>query len=136
MIVVAQIFKHRPGNGVWAVTVAVMVAGLPDDHELLRMTDGQEPQNNLIQQAEHRRVCADTKRQRRHRNQGESRILRECSNAVPNILHEPVQPDSRANIANALYDLLVPLPSHDEHRDAPPRGPPRLCTFSADTSST
>ena len=85
-----------------------MVAGLSDDHELLRMTDGQEPQNNLIQQAEHRRVCADTQCQRRHRNQGESRILRERSNAVLNILYEPVQPDSRANIANVLCNLVYP----------------------------
>src|SRR5215470_7490570 len=33
LIVVAQIFKHRPGNSVSAVTAAVMVAGLSDDHQ-------------------------------------------------------------------------------------------------------
>jgi hypothetical protein len=76
LIVVAQIFKHRPGNSVGAESVAVMVAGLPDDHKLLRIADWQEPQNNLIQQAEHCRIRADTQRERGHRNQRESRILR------------------------------------------------------------
>jgi hypothetical protein len=83
-----------------------MVAGLPEDHDPLRMIDGQEPQNNLIQQAEHRRVRAHTQRQRGHRHQTEPRILRERSYTVPNILRQPVQADSRANIANILPYLV------------------------------
>ncbi len=108
LVVVAQIFKHRPGNRVGAVTVAVMVTGLADDHKPFWIADRQEPQNHLVQQAEHRRVCADSERQSRDSYERKSRAFRQRPNPIANILHEPVQPDSRANIADALYDLIDP----------------------------
>jgi hypothetical protein len=98
LIVVAQIFKHRPGNGVWAVTVAVVVAGFSDDHKPLRMTNGQEPKNDLIQQAKHRGVCADPERQRGHRNQGESWILGKGPQGIPKILHQLVHEGSHSHV--------------------------------------
>src|SRR5690349_550152 len=85
-----------------------MVAGLTDDHKLLRIADWQEPQHNLVKQTEHRSIRAYSERQRGHRNQGERKIPSERSNTVPKILDEPLQPDSHANIANALFNLLNP----------------------------
>ncbi len=106
LVVIAQIFEHWPGNGIGAVAVAVMVAGLADDHKLLRMTDRQKPQNYLIQQAEHRGVCADSECQGGDSNERKGRVFRKRPNPIANILPEPIQPDSGANIAHILYDLI------------------------------
>src|SRR5262249_16963993 len=69
-----------------------MVAGLPDDHELLRMTNRQEPQNNLIQQAEHRSVGTDAERQRQYSNDGEKRTPPKTAESIAQVLADLFQP--------------------------------------------
>ena len=107
MIVVAQIFKHGPGNRICAVRIPVMVAGLSDDHEPLRMTDGQEPQNNLIQQTEHRRVGPNAQRQRQHRHCRKAGGFAQCAEGVARVLKERFEEMRAQRFADFFLEFLV-----------------------------
>ena len=92
LIVVAEITVHRIRDRVAAPVVAVMMASHGQEHQLLRVFDGQEPQQNLVEQRENRGICPDPKGQRQHRHRGESRTAAQRSKGVPKITNGSIHP--------------------------------------------
>jgi hypothetical protein len=61
-----------------------------EQHELLGMIHRQFLEHDSVNEAEDRRVRANSQRQRQHSNRGESRLLRQHPEPVPRVLPERV----------------------------------------------
>src|SRR6516165_4505216 len=107
-VVCAQIFEHRPGKRVRTITIPVEVAALSDHHQPLRLLYGQQAQHDLVQQAEHGRICADPESKCGYSDKAESRTSPKRAHAIANVLSQPLQQHSSADVTNSLPDLLRP----------------------------
>ena len=60
---------------------------VPDEHQPVRVAIRQRPQEDLIDQAEDRRIRTDPERQRQHRDERKDRLLEQRTKSVADVLH-------------------------------------------------
>ena len=81
-----QIPKLRRGHAYILLVRATKV--VEDAHELLRMREGQRPQQNAVHHAESGDIGANSQRQRQHRNNRKPGALEQHSERVAQVLDE------------------------------------------------
>jgi len=87
-VAIAQILVHRVGKRIAAVVAAVVTPAACEQHDVLGITNRQEPENQLIDEGEDGGIGADAQRQRQNRHGGEHRGLAEAPDGIQGILEE------------------------------------------------
>src|SRR5260370_4751329 len=76
-VVLAKITEHGMGDRVAAPVAAVVASAHGEQDEVLRILDGEEPQQDLLEKGENGGVRADAESQGQYRNRREARSAHE-----------------------------------------------------------
>ena len=93
-------------DGVAAPVAAVVTPPHGEQHELLRILDGQEPQQNLVEEGENSRVRADAQGQSQDGNGRKAGSSREHAEGVFQIAKYGVKPADDVHVAWVLIEGL------------------------------
>ncbi len=85
---IAEVAVHRVREGAVVERASLKCAGSVEDHELLRISYGQQAEQQLIGERENRRVRADAERDRQDHDERERRRLQERASRVANVLRQ------------------------------------------------
>jgi hypothetical protein len=88
LVVVAEIDIHRIRNPIPAVVAPVVVATAPEQDKLLRIFHRQQPQQDLVDQAEDGCVRADAQCERKNGNYNKYRRLLKSAKSETEVLPE------------------------------------------------
>ena len=103
---ILEIAEHGMRDGVAAPVAAVVAPPHGEQDELLRILDGQEPQQNLVEERENSRVRADAQGQSQDGYGRKARSSREHAKGVFQIAKYGVEPPDDVHPARALIDGL------------------------------
>jgi hypothetical protein len=90
------------GDGVAAPIAAVVAPTHGEEDKLLRILDGQEPQQDLVEKSKNRRIRADAESQGQNGHHCEAGSARERAEGVHQIASDGIKPVNDAHSAVAL----------------------------------
>src|SRR6266581_3651987 len=102
-VVLAKITEHGMGDRVAAPVAAVVASAHGEQDELLRILDGEEPQQDLVEKGENGGVRADAESQGQYGNGREAGSAHEHAECVLQVAKDGIEPAENGQGAGAIF---------------------------------